>query len=818
MRDAVYEIIVRFKTTAVLVSLLLFVSSGNAYAGYADASAIKQLMDSYFEHHQDNNSVVTLIKKSQIVRALYEDYDKAAYKEALTYLQSFTTDQPDATIALADAIQSHWDSNYLQSYLRSYASDYGRLKFLSALSMGVGGIGLLKNPFLHHALLISNMHVLLPLAGGTSAYYLLTLYDKSKTKDIPADPQTILQLTSGSNYYSYEDKRNDYLRRLLGVGGGLAGGKLIYQVLAGHFTTSTSGGTLFVANNLSLPPPDPNKEYKKLTLSKTANSKGKSLQRYKSMFRRPFRKTDFAVIIGALLSYYAIEKSTYFALHNMTVIHTQAQLKKAIYKLRSAVNNRNDAEIISAARQVSDLTIQLVTVKEIKHLHSIASYEIELLKPANELAQIGSEVTNKIIELSEKLPILQKKSSDPDDQAAGKTATEEANQAMQNVIAGKLASGIALFSQVGQMYAVLAREVPYLRYYRDRMLAKYTHLVSMYQNIAKIKKQSINWQNKFSPEELQAAVSMYLKYYHTDADKTATELPQHGQQQKIATSTRAFARFLGEYIANSDTKTYNTVILHVLSLYELAPQHRPALATLVKDIDDLADLQGKSFLISSIEGGAIGAGVLLAARMLGGLAAEFGMLENAPKARSYLNIRSVKTLFKHLGYAVAAGAAVGVAWHLLKMIAKKKLPAQNSLFEVQKTIVYNMSFNACVLLHDVKSSDNLFYEQMTAAEIQTERKKIADQVKKLNTLVTQVNHLSTASPQLRVAQPIKNVNLSSTHKECSSDSARSASVTPVADDLNTVKSIVSLRLRKLNAIEKRRAKSESETKSESEES
>ena len=354
---------------------------------------------------------------------------------------------------------------------------------------------------------------------------------------------------------------------------------------------------------------------------------------------------------------------------------------------------------------------------------------------------------------------------------------------------------------------MLAKEVSYLRFYRDRMLAKHMHLVSMYENVAEIKKQSINWRNKFNTEELQAAVDMYLQYQHAEDAANASRSPRSRMAgQQIMTSTRAFARFLGEYIANSDTKTYNSVILHILSLYEIQPMHRAALATLVKDIDDLTEVKKRSFIISGIEGGAIGAGILIAARMLGGLAEKLGMLENARRVRASLGIRSARTLFKHLGIAAAAGSAVGIAWHLLKNIAKSKFPAQESLFEVQKTIVYSMSFNACGLLHDVKAGNSLLYEQMSAAEIQVERKKIASQVERLNAMVSQANHLSSASPQLRVAQPIKKpVMLSSTHAECSSVSAQATSITPVADDLNTIKSILSSRLRKLNAIEKKRA-------------
>ena len=161
--------------------------------------------------------------------------------------------------------------------------------------------------------------MLLPLAGGAGAYYLLTLYNKGKS-DLPADPQSILKLSSGSNYFSYEEQKQNYLRRLLGVGTGLAGGKLIYQALAGHFASSTGRAAesgVVLINERALPPPDPKSKYIELKLPKVSKPKTKSLQRYTSMFRRPFRKSDFAVIMGALLSYYAIEKATYFALQNM---------------------------------------------------------------------------------------------------------------------------------------------------------------------------------------------------------------------------------------------------------------------------------------------------------------------------------------------------------------------------------------------------------------------------------------------------------------------------------------------------------------------
>ncbi|MDE3270229.1 MAG: hypothetical protein OYH77_08110 [Pseudomonadota bacterium] len=795
------QLITKALVGACLVSVITSAYASATDTRYADASATKQLIDSYFDLGADNG-VAALLKKNKIVKALYQDYDKQAYIESLTHLQSFADQYPDAAIALADAIQSHWDSHYLQSYLNSYASDYGRLKFLSALSMGVGGIGLLKNPFIHHALFISNMHVLLPLAGGAGAYYLLTLYNKDNN-DIPADPQSILQLATGANYYSYEEKQRDYLRRLLGVGTGLAGGKLMYRVLAGHFAQSAdkpvkpvSSSTVAASHEIktspknTLPQADPAVKYDgylKLPKPKTK----RTWMRYKSMFRRPFRKSDFTVIIGALLSYYAIEKASYFALHNMTVVHTRAQLKNALYKLRDAVKRNNDDEkIIAAARQVSDLTIQLATVQEVEHLHSIATYEQELSKPANELAQIGSEVLKKITALSEKLP---KRLPQPQ-----QDEKPQDQQAMQDIVAGKLASGIDLFQQVGQVFAVLAADVSYLRFYRDRMLAKHTHLVAMYQNVAKIKEQSINWQNKFSTEELQGALEVYLAYHQADA---AANLPQRRQQQKIMTSTRAYARFLGERIASSDTKTYNEIILQILSLYDVQPRHREALATLISDIDDLADLRDKSIIISGIEGAAIGAGVLIAARMLGGLADELKLLNNAIGIRRFLQVQS----FKHLGYAAAVGSATAIAWHLLRSLAKRKMPAQESLFEVQKIVAYNLSFNTCVLLRDVRDNITSAQHEPNTEEIQAERKKLASQVENLNTIAAQANHLSAVAPQLRVAHPVESVKLFSQHKECSLlGNQRAVSLTTIADDLKAIKSIITTRLRALNAIEKKR--------------
>ena len=198
---------------------------------HRDATQSKALIDTYLSAFEADDETQIYWQQKQIITYLFEAYDRQVYTATLHYLHSFENTHPDAVLALSDSLQAYWDSNYLQSYLVGSAAEYGKLKFLATLGIVGGGLGLLKNPLASFAT-IKGFNFLLPLAGGVGAYYAVEFF-RQPLPDVPLEPQQVLSFASGERYFSYAQKRNDYLYRLFGVGIGLGSGEFIFKALVG---------------------------------------------------------------------------------------------------------------------------------------------------------------------------------------------------------------------------------------------------------------------------------------------------------------------------------------------------------------------------------------------------------------------------------------------------------------------------------------------------------------------------------------------------------------------------------------------------------
>ena len=805
------------------LALMIWMAS-SSYAEevyYADASKEKSIIDSYLHNFQNNNQTTAFLQKNELVTRLFSAYDKQVYVETLNYLQSFAYQYPEAVLSMSDAIQLHWDSNYLQNYMEENASNYGKLKFLTILGMSAGVISTLKNPLAHQAFAINKMHVLLPLAGGFGAYYVLNLFNKQNSS-IPVEPQRILSLAVGDNYFSYQQKKANYLQRLFATGAGAAGGKLIYQALAGYFSNKlTVPQVNFSSGNrsMALPPADPHTP-KAVSISPKVkvNPKVKIPKNPKvvdSMFRRRLRKSDFAVLVGTLLSYYAFEKASYYTLRKLAISKLQAQLKKEIDILHDSANKNDKEMAIKSLKSLSDTAIQLVTIYEIEHLSAVAEYQTEIGKHPHEIGHLGSEVTDKLIKLATKLTKTTKTLKNRKLDYTSDDEEKNLADARNDFLAGKISFSYKVLSQLVSILKGLqdvSSISSYVDHFTNKLTVKHNYIESVYENAWVISDYTKIWKHKFHAEELKSAVEVYLSYYQADQDNKSTAPPTFNSidmQKEILTSTRAFSRFLAEYIANSETKTYNVLLAHILDVYLRAPEHRPAIATLIDDIKETAiETEGykNSFWYKTAEGGFLGAAVLMSVRLFGHMAKSFDLDLQIKWLRKILATNNVATLFKHLGIAVGIGAGAGAVFHLLTKLKTSKLPAEKALLEIQKQVTYKLSFKACILHQQAlaNNSKNLNFASMKTEAIQQERLLLSKYIKQLNDLITQTKHLLDSAPQLQINHQIKPLILPESEYPKCTVSAKSVSLSPLNDDLKKTKSTLQLQLQRLNEIERKR--------------
>ena len=299
---------------------------------YADASQEKALVDDYLANF--TAQAKPLVTEIKLLQRLFDSYDRAVYEETLVYLQSFAAQQPEAVLALSDSIQTYWDSHYLHSYISGTSAEYGKLKFLSALGMAAGGIGLLKNPLAAFSTL-KHLNLLLPIAGGLGAYYAVDFF-RQPAQDIPPEPQEILSLAQGKRYFAYQQKRNDYLYRLFSVGAGIGTGKFAFDAL-------------------------------------TKNSD----EVYKIL--KPRLKPRYLKgLAGALLGYFAIQQGSYYVLRAVEVKRAESKFQNSLQDLYSAASAGDKGQAIEATQQLMAMTTQLVTLYEMKHLHTMVEFEQEL--------------------------------------------------------------------------------------------------------------------------------------------------------------------------------------------------------------------------------------------------------------------------------------------------------------------------------------------------------------------------------------------------------------------------------------------------------
>ena len=838
-----------------IIQIVFFSSFSLAQPGYvyfADASREKKLVDEYIASYDDKAAAFLLERK--ILSRLFDTYAKEVYHQTLVYLQSLAAEHPEAVMTLSDSIQSYWDSHYLQSYLVGNSEEYGKLKFLSALGMAVGSIGLLKNP-LAPIKSLRSLNFLLPLAGGAGSYYAVRFFSKSLA-NVPTEPQEILSFAQGERYFSYQQKRNDYLYRLFSVGIGLGSSEFIFKKLIGK------------KDDLSL-------------------------------FKPKWKKSYLIGTIGAILGFYAIHKVSHYLMHTAEIKKRENDFKDTLQDLYEATHNGDREGVIAAAQNLTAETLKLVTLYEIKHLHAIVEFEKEFSKEAAQLAMTDEDIQKKLEELTTKLSkSLAKKlkrairkdyhyDQVPLLKTLGQTAYQDvianAHLSGQEYVAeitrgfmekvsgeesdaeidekfssyidlilgdkyaeakveidnGKLQKNIELLFQVATVFKTLGedKQFSFLHHFHHKLLAKFQKMLLMYQNFDTILDHNKIWQIKFTAAELKTAIDVYLDYHKADRGQNTqgAQLPG-GTSRKVLTSTRGFSRFLAGYIATmKKTKDYNYLILHILSTYQQEPQHREALAVLIKDIADKAELHGgyyDSVWAEGIKGGFGGGFLLMTATGIANLLHTLGVSgEKAPfrwvskllntkrgKLWNFAGMSTDLAALKRLGIVAAIGAGVGVAYYYLKKLQTHKLHPKAALLETQKFITLDLAHRACLLWYEVEASEKDISElkSFNADQIQRERDVYAKLIAEFQILANETNHLHKFAGQLRVNHEIDLEDLerfldSKSEGQCLPQTPAAVSLTPLTEDLQRAGTTLNNRKKALDAIEYRRLTQELDT-------
>ena len=293
-------------------------------------------------------------------------------------------------------------------------------------------------------------------------------------------------------------------------------------------------------------------------------------------------------------------------------------------------------------------------------------------------------------------------------------------------------------------------------------------MLLMYRNFEAIIDHNAVWQVKFSAAELDAVLDLYLDYYQANSS-AAVPVPQQRQGRKVLTSTRGFARFLAEYIADLPTKSYNQLVLRMLDIYREQPQHRAALVVLLADIEEKAELHDSyydSIWLSTLEGTFIGAGLLMVTRLAAKLTHMLGADVTKSQFRWIAKLLGTEgSLYNHetgglrlvtkqhwaqLGKVAMVGAAAGYVYYFAKKLRTDKLPPKAALFDVQKALTFDLAYRTCVLEHEVsarvKDKDEL--QAYNTEQIQQEREALAAFAVRLQTLSTQASHLNDECAEL----------------------------------------------------------------------
>lgn len=745
---------------------------------YADATLEKALIDEYLDSYTDEAR--SLVIEIKLHKRLFDSYERDIYVQTLEYLQSFTAEHPDAVLALSDSIQVYWDSHYLQSYISGTSAEYSKLKFLSALGMAAGGIGLLKNPLAAFSTL-RHLNLLLPVAGGVGAYYAVNFF--RKPSDIPPDPQGILSFAQGKRKFTYQQKRNDYLYRLFSVGAGIGTGLFAFRTL----TKNSAVGYKILKPRL-----DP---------------------RY------------LKGAAGALLGYFAIQQGSYYVLRYVEVKQKENSFKKSLRDLEHAVNTGDKATAIKAAQQLATTTTQLVTLYEMKHLHTMVEFEQELAKHAAQQAGSDEGVREKITQITTQLSkSLKIKFKDYHRNPPEQSHTE----ATAELKAGKWHKNLALLWQTAMMFKTLGEEtqLSFLQHFHHKMLAKFNNMLLMYTNFEKIVEHNQLWKNKFTAQDLQAALAVYLKYHQVDSQQVAilTQLSQ-GINKEVLTTTRSFARFLAKEIVQLQAvKDFNYIILHILDIYQQEAQHRDALVTLLQDIDEQAELHDSyydSVWAGGIKGAFMGMFTLMGAAGFTNLLQKLGMdsskrplrwmakllsFENG-KQWNFAGLPTNTKAFKRLGIVGIAGAGIGVLVYHLNKLRTHKLYPQAALLDTQKLVALDLAYRTCQLQHDVETSekDKAALQTYSVEQIEAERDEHVALAKRFDVLVTEANHLHSVAPSLRVNHMLDaELEIQSAASVCSAQEVSAVSIAPLTEDLRLVGEILRQRKKIMDDIDKQR--------------
>jgi len=807
---------------------------------HRDATQNKALIDAYLDAFAARDETQTYWRQRQIIAHLYEAYDREAYTETLHYLHSLESAHPDAVLALSDSLQAYWDSNYLQSYLVGSAAEYGKLKFIATLSLIGGGLGLLKNPLASFATM-QGLNFLLPLAGGVGAYYAVEFF-RQPLPDVPLEPQRVLSFASGARYFSYAQKRNDYLYRLFSVGIGLGAGEFMFKALSGDFSSRhrASAGASRAADTSPKQGKGLNyidqeaidkeaKEAYDAAQRKQARRKGQSL------FKPKVSWSYLTRAAVAVLGIYLLHKGTYHVARAVELRHAEHELQEARENFQAARQHGDTQTLIDTAKALVAATLRLVTLYELPQLHAMVEFEQKFSQQASQFnhatdEELRASLQDMTLKLSKSLqakltralaqknyrydrvPLLQAlarssytrlSENNKDTRVAellqeferaqvetlvlNTTSDDEAELdkkfsawvelslndryavAQQTLTQGKLQRNIELLFQVAALFKASAGDddFAFLQHFHQQLLAKFQNMLLMYRNFEAIIDHNAVWQIKFSASELDAALDLYLDYYQAD-NSTAVSVPQQPQGHKVLTSTRGFARFLAEYIAALPTKSYNQLVLRILATYREQPQHRAALAILLQDIEEKAELHDgyyDSVWLSMLEGSFIGAGLLMVTRMAAKLIHVLDGGGSKPPARwiakllgmggAILNPEegmrlSSKRHWIQLGKVAFVGATAGLSYHFAKKLRTHKLPPQAALFDVQKAITLDLAHRACVLAHEVKGrvKDRDELQTYSAEQLQQEREALSAFVTRMQSLSTQARHLHDSAPSL----------------------------------------------------------------------
>ena len=152
--------------------------------------------------------------------------------------------------------------------------------------------------------------------------------------------------------------------------------------------------------------------------------------------------------VGALLGYFAVQQGSYYVLRYVEVKQKESKFKTYLQNLYDAVNIGDKAQVIGAAQQLSALTTQLVTLYEMKHLHTMVEFEQELSKHAAKQAGSDEGVRGKIEQLTMQLSKSLKIKANSYDSSVPEQSHTEAKAELD---AGKLQkkSGTAVASRNG---------------------------------------------------------------------------------------------------------------------------------------------------------------------------------------------------------------------------------------------------------------------------------------------------------------------------------------------------------------------------------